>query len=105
MKLRFSKASRQDLKAIYLQSEALFGRQQADAYAAGLAGAFAMIADYPLASRLRHETDIPVRARPFRSHVIIYVIEEPGVLILRVRHGHEDWHDDPFSPPARSDTP
>ena len=52
-----------------------------------------MIADYPLSSRLRHETRLPVHAHPYRSHVILYAVDEAGVLILRVRHGHEDWQD------------
>lgn len=93
MRLRFSEAARQDLKAIYLQGEELFGRKQADAYALGLGAAFRLIADYPLSSRLRDETRWPIRARAYRSHVILYTVDETGVLVLRVRHGHEDWYE------------
>ena len=94
MKVRFSIAARHDLRAIYLQGYELFGRKQADVYAAGLGAALGMIADYPLSFRLRGETDLPVYVRSFRLHVIIYSVDEAGVLILRVRHGHEDWQDD-----------
>lgn len=72
----------------------MFGRKQADTYALGLAAVFRLIADYPLSSRLRHELRRPVRARPWRSHVVLYAVDEAGVLVLRVRHGHEDWQSD-----------
>ena len=40
------------------------------------------------------------RARPsLRLAVIIYTVDEDGgVLIVRVRHGREDWADMPESP-------
>ncbi len=105
MKLRFANAARQDIRAIYLQGEGLFGSRQADAYAAGLRSAFRMIADYPLSNRLRYGSASAVRARPCRSHVILYAVDEAGVLVLRVRHGHEDWLDDPPGDhPNTSDT-
>lgn len=96
MRVRFSKAARQDLKAIYLQSEEMFGRKQADAYAAGLSAAIRLIADFPLSARLRQELKWPVRARPYQSHVILYTVDEAGVLVLRVRHAHEDWATSPL---------
>lgn len=76
----------------------MFGRKQADAYSMGLAAAFRLIADYPLSARERLETVRPVRARPYRSHVILYTVEQAGVLVLRVRHGQEDWQADPVIP-------
>lgn len=105
MKVRYSAAADQDLVAIYLLSEEQFGEKQTDVYIAGLRGAVALIADYPLASRLRSETTPPVRARPFGSHVIIYVVDESGVLILRFRHSHEDWQTDPLGRAGEGDEP
>jgi len=32
---------------------------------------------------------------PYKAHLVVYVVEEEGVLILRVRHGHEDWVNNP----------
>ena len=72
----------------------MFGRQQAAAYATGRASAMRMIVDYPLSSLLRHETQWPIRVRPYKSHVILYTVDEAGVLVLRIRHGHEDWQAD-----------
>ena len=42
-------------------------------------------------ARLRLEYDPPMRVFAFKAHVIVYHQEQDGVLIQRVRHGHEDW--------------
>ena len=47
--------------------------------------------EFPRAARERLEIDPPVRAHPYKSHMVVYVIEGDDVLILGVRHGHEDW--------------
>ncbi len=38
----------------------------------------------------------PVRIQPCGRHLVVYVAEDGGdVLIIRIRHGHEDWAQDP----------
>ena len=37
----------------------------------------------------------PVRAFSFKAHVVICEDAPDGVVILSVRHGHEDWQNDP----------
>ena len=37
-----------------------------------------------------------IRAFSFKAHVVIYEDAPDGVVILSVRHGHEDWHEDPL---------
>lgn len=81
----------------------MFGLRQADAYGSEITKALRLIADYPLAARIRIETARPVRAKPHKSHVIIYVVEDDDVLILRVRHAGEDWMNDPQDPPLEDD--
>ena len=103
VKVRLSKAADRDLGAIYLLGEEQFGVRRAESYVAGLRGAVVLIADYPLASRLRTDTQPPVRARLYGSHVILYVVDEAGVLILRFRHGHEDWLTDPVGDDVEKD--
>jgi toxin ParE1/3/4 len=95
VRFRLSGAARGDLKAIYRQGEEQFGHKRADAYSSGLITAFNLIADYPHVGRLRTETRPPVRVQPYRSHVIVYATDKAGVLILRIRHAHEDWIDNP----------
>ena len=90
---RFCKTGQadEDLIAIYIQGYDQFGRQQAERYQDGLEAAFQRLADYPELTRLRTEFNPPVRALSYVSHVIFYEEEPGGVVILRLRHGHEDW--------------
>ncbi len=94
MKVRYTAAADADLRSIYIFGSEAFGTRQAEAYVAGLRRAVQMISDFPFAARLRETIQPPVRARPFQSHVIIYTVDEAGVLILRFRHGLEDWQED-----------
>ena len=42
--------------------------------------------------RLREEISLPVRVHPYKAHLVIYDVgDEDEVIILRVRHGREDW--------------
>jgi toxin ParE1/3/4 len=91
---RFSltRAAADDLTAIFLQGIEQFGLPQADAYHEGLSAIFAFLADYPNAARLREEISPPVRVHPYKAHLVIYDVGyEDEVIILRVRHGREDW--------------
>lgn len=43
-------------------------------------------------ARERAELSPPVRIHPFKAHLVVYLSEsETDILIIRVRHGHEDW--------------
>ncbi|GJE15155.1 hypothetical protein FOHLNKBM_6233 [Methylobacterium longum] len=57
----------------------------------GLFAAFALLASQPRLARLRDEFTPPVRLHPYQAHMIVYVEEGPGVLIVRVLHGRQDW--------------
>lgn len=88
---RFTRTATDDLVAIYLEGLEQFGLVQADRYHHGLQRTFEFLAENPRAARLREEISPPVRAHPFKAHIIIYDEVGDGVLILRVRHGREDW--------------
>ncbi|MFN3364093.1 MAG: type II toxin-antitoxin system RelE/ParE family toxin [Allorhizobium sp.] len=46
-------------------------------------------------ARQRTELSPPVRVQRYRAHLVIYLTEDGGgVLIVRVRHGREDWQED-----------
>ncbi|PTS74308.1 plasmid stabilization protein ParE [Sphingomonas sp. HMWF008] len=92
---RLSKQARIDARAIYTRSAELFGTHQADAYAEGLNRTFRFLADHPRAARERVEIRPPIRAFAYKSHLILYVIEGQDILILRIRHAHEDWLSNP----------
>ncbi len=91
MRWRVSDSADRDLTQLYLQGIERFGFAQAEKYFDDLHAAFDRLAAYPNAGRLRQEVTPPVRMLPFRSHLIFYDIEDDGVVIVRVRHGFEDW--------------
>jgi toxin ParE1/3/4 len=87
-----TQAAAKDISDIFIAGLAMFGLDQADKYHEGLTATFAFLADYPRAARVRFEITPPVRAYRYKSHMIIYEIDDDdAVIILRVRHGHEDW--------------
>lgn len=96
MPYRLAKTAAEDLRQIYIEGVHLFGADKAAQYHARLGEAFEILAVHPKLARERPEIFPPVRVYPCGSHVIIYHTETSGdVLILRVRHGREDWMQDP----------
>ena len=93
MRLEISEDAERDLLAIYHQGAVTFGLAQADGYIDALLEAMDLIADFPEIARLRMEYHPPARLYPHGSHVIVYDLDEAGgrVVIVRIRHGHEDW--------------
>ncbi|MBJ3778749.1 type II toxin-antitoxin system RelE/ParE family toxin [Acuticoccus mangrovi] len=91
---RLTEAAERDIVAIYLEGAGMFGLEQAETYHARLTHAFETLAAYPDMARLRYEIVPPVRIHPCGAHIVIYVVDERGVLIVRVRHRREDWVDD-----------
>ena len=91
-RLLLSEDADRDLDDIYIQSVDLFGVRQADQYIDGLLDTLDMIVAFPRMARLRDDISPPVRAHAHQSHVIIYDVDDHGdVLIVRIRHAHEDW--------------
>lgn len=92
MPFRLSLAAEEDIVGIAEAGVRLFGRAQARKYHDELFAVFDLIAANPRMARERHELTPPIRVHGFKAHLVLYVIEEDGgILIVRVRHGHEDW--------------
>jgi toxin ParE1/3/4 len=91
MGFKLSRKAEEDLTDLYVASVEAFGQAQAERYYAEFEATFAMLAQFPRLARERLEIDPSVRVHPHKAHVIVYVIEHRDVLILRIRHGHEDW--------------
>lgn len=81
----------QDVIDIYVKGVTTFGVDQAERYHRELVATFELPAANPLMARERSEFDPPVRLHPHRSHMIVYVVEDEGVLMVRVLHGRQDW--------------
>lgn len=91
MSFRLSRKAEDDIIQLYLSGVRDFGAAQAEGYYAGLEPVLTFLANYPSAARERREINPSVRIHRYRSHLIVYVIEDPGILVLRIRHGREDW--------------
>ncbi len=89
---QLSKDAEQDVFDIFIHSAKEFGIQQAESYHDKLAACFEFLAENPTAAPLRQEITPPVRIHPVGAHIVIYMEEPTGeILIIRVRHQHENW--------------
>lgn len=96
MSYRLTAKAEEGILRIFIEGAQLFGVNQSELYHQELAHLFDLIAANPQIARERTEISPPVRVRPHKAHLIVYLIEEGGdVLIIRVRHAHEDWESDP----------
>jgi len=91
MPYRTTAQADQDIIDIYLWGCREFGQPQAERYHAGLAAALDLIADNPRIARERHEFTPAGRLHPYQSHMIVYLLDDMGVLVVRVLHGRQDW--------------
>ena len=92
MGVKLSVQAELDIIDLIARGIELFGPEQSDKYFQQLKSTFARIAQFPLANRERGEIDPPLRIQVYQSHLIIYRTEPDGVFIIRVVHGHYDWH-------------
>ena len=91
MLYRTTRQADQDIIGTYLRGCREFGQAQAERYHAGLAATLDLIADNPRMARERAEFSPPVRLHPYQAHMIVYLLDDSGVLIVRVLHGRQDW--------------
>lgn len=92
MTYQLSVAAEEDIINIFVVGAAEFGMYQAERYHAKLETCFEFLAKNPKAAPLRLEITPPVRVHPIGAHIVIYVCyDDNSVMILRIRHGHEDW--------------
>ncbi|WP_439472546.1 type II toxin-antitoxin system RelE/ParE family toxin [Brevundimonas sp.] len=100
---RLSAEADEDLVAVFIQGCDLFGVRPASHYVDALYAVFPLLAANPEMARLRTEFEPPFRIFRFKAHLIVYEEAEEEVLILRIRHGHEDWQADPRGPSRDED--
>lgn len=85
--LRVSDRADADLLDIYLFGAEQFGRLQAVNYQMSLKACFDLLADNPRLGRTAPLIGPDVRRHEHGSHVILYQVDENGVLIIAVVHG------------------
>jgi toxin ParE1/3/4 len=92
---RLTRKAEGDVIGIYVEGVRMFGEAQAERYHQQLANVFDLIGRNPQIARERGEITPPVRVHPHQAHLIVYVVDNDGAaLIVRVRHGREDWESD-----------
>jgi toxin ParE1/3/4 len=92
MSYQLTNEAAQDLEAILLDGMSRFGIPVAIDYHQKLFQVFSLLAQFPEMSRERVELTPAVRIHPVVSHIIIYQLQaNQDILIVRVRHAHEDW--------------
>jgi len=90
MMVRLTSRATADIDRIYLEGARQFGIAQADAYQRGLMASISIIADHPFLAHERTAFRNPVRIHAYESHVIAYVVDDLGVLIVRILHAHQN---------------
>ena len=93
MAYRFSAQAAEDIFLLYQSGKRSFGERAAELYYQLMLDAADFAARHPLASPAREHLKMVVRTRFFGAHVLVYEIDEPDVLILRVLHQAQDWDD------------
>ena len=86
-----SEPAEEDLIKIYMEGVTTFGHEQARRYHQRLFQAFRFLAENPQAAPVRHGLSPAIRIHPVGSHIVIYTQRDDVILILRIRHGREDW--------------
>lgn len=94
MPYRLTREAEADIIEIAERGLDRWGLRQTQLYHNGLFELFDLIASTPAMARQRTELRPPVRVQRYNAHLVIYLIDDEGVLIVRVRHGREDWQED-----------
>ncbi len=87
---RVSNAALKDLRDIGRYTQSKWGRGQRVAYLDGLNRQFNALTLNPRLAAERQDFDPPVRIHPHERHLILYVIDGGGILIVRVLHQSMD---------------
>lgn len=88
---RLSEAARKDLAVTYRYTREKFGKAQAETYVAKLKLALEVIAEHPSIGPEHNEFTPPVRMHPHGEHVILYLVERPRPVIVRILPRRSDW--------------
>ena len=87
---RVSKKAQEDIRDIGRYTQAQWGREQRRFYLSGLESRFKNLTENPLLAAERSEFDSPVRIHRYEKHVIVYIVQDGGILIIRVLHESMD---------------
>jgi len=92
-RVRLTPRAREDLKRIGRYTLATWGRQQRDAYLRRLDRRFAWLADNPRLGRHRPDIQTGYYCFPEGAHLVFYLQDEDGIVIIGVPHQEMDIPD------------
>ena len=87
---RLTKAALADIRGIARYTQKVWGKAQRRHYLAGLNDKFGTLSQTPTLAAERNEFDPPVRIHHHEKHLIVYVVDDVGILIIRVLHQSMD---------------
>jgi toxin ParE1/3/4 len=90
---RLTKIAALDLVDILTGGIEQFGKAQVRKYRKSLEGTFDTLASAPLLGREHAGAIVPVHVHFHKAHVVVYVIEAPGIVILRLLPALADWRE------------
>jgi toxin ParE1/3/4 len=91
MGYRLTNKASEDIENIFQEGIEKFGLSQAIGYIDDLEKCFEFLSANPKICRQRFEIFPPLRVHLYQAHLVFFEIIEDDILIVRVRHGHEDW--------------
>ncbi|MCJ2123712.1 type II toxin-antitoxin system RelE/ParE family toxin [Methylobacterium sp. J-077] len=91
MTFRTTAQADEDIAEAYAAGALRFGEAQAERYQDGLFDTFRMLAANPRLAHERRAFAPPMRLHRCKAHMIVYVEDEAGILIVRILHGRQDW--------------
>lgn len=87
---RVTRAAQNDLRDIGRHTELAWGREQRRTYLADLESKFDLLSHNPRLAAEHKTFTPPVRIHRHERHLIVYVLDEGGILIVRVLHDAMD---------------
>ncbi len=94
MPFKITERAKSDIIGLYVDGVHKHGIERAEHYYEGLIAQFEALVLHPLLYHERIDITPPIRVCPYGVHVVIYnILDNQSILIIRVRHGREDWHD------------
>lgn len=81
-----SEHAEEDLREIWVYSDARWGEHQADRYLDRLADGIRACGSQPTRGRARDEVRVGYWSRRAQRHVVFYTFDDEQVLVLRVLH-------------------
>ncbi len=89
-RFRVSRKAQDDIRDIGYHTQRVWGSEQRRTYLSGLDAQFKFLAENPSLSPDRTEFSPPVRLFPYRRHLIVFLPEGDGILVVRVLHRRMD---------------